>query len=334
MKKYPLFLFSLSIWLMSCQPEKSLQKVNFFGEAQGTYYAVTYFDPDSTIYQTQIDSLLRQFDQSVSLWVKESVISRINRNDPDAITDEVFIELFNRSGEIYTQTDGAFDPTIGPLVNAWGFGFNDRMKIDQAVIDSLLPLVGFDQIKLENNKVVKNDNRIHFDFNAIAQGYSVDLVGKFLESKGIKNYLVDIGGEIFAKETKPDGSQWLVGIEKPAEQATSQREIIAKVGLKDRALATSGNYRKFFIEDGVRYSHTIDPATGYPVQHTLLSATVIADDCATADAFATSFMIMGLEDAKQFLLDNPALEGYFIYGEENGELNTWYSKGFEELLTQ
>lgn len=317
-----------------CSPEKPLVKIRFTGETQGTYYTVTYFDNKGRDFQMQVDSLLEAFDRSVSLWVPGSVISRINRNDTAVVTDTVFREMFRRSGEVFEATGGAFDPTIGPLVNAWGFGFKEGMKIDEKVIDSLLPLVDFGNVRMETGKVIKSDPRIHIDFNAIAQGYSVDLTGEFLESKGIDSYLVDVGGEVLAVGTKPDGGYWTVGIEKPADSAMAERKLKARVSLKDKALATSGNYRKYYIRDGVRYSHTLDPASGYPVQHPLLSVTVLANDCATADAYATAFMVMGLERAKEFLEGADDLEAYFIYSGPEEELLTHYSRGFAESLTE
>lgn len=318
----------------SCNQKTKMIKVQFAGEAQGTYYAVTYFDDLGRNLQTEVDSLLRAFDLSVSLWEKGSVLTRINANDPAIQPDDIFRKTFEISKDIYRKSGGAFDPTVGPLVNAWGFGFSGRMKLDSAIVDSLRSLKGFDRLRLEKNMLIKEDPRISLDFNAIAQGYSVDLLGRLLESKGIHNFLVDVGGEVLARGEKPDKSQWTIGIEKPSEEASPERPLKAKVTLRDRAMATSGNYRKFFVEEGVRYSHTIDPATGYPVQHPLLSATVVAPDCATADAWATAFMVMGLEKAKELLLKEKDIEGYFIYSGENGEMKTYFTSGFNDIIME
>ena len=308
--------------------------VKFAGETQGTYYAITYFDFDNRNFQPQVDSLLKDFDHSVSLWDTGSIISAINRNEVGIQPDAVFTELFKKSTEVYKKSDGAFDPTVGPLVNAWGFGFTDRLKVDQQTIDSLLPLVGFDKVKLENNRIIKSDPRIQFDFNAIAQGYAVDLIGKFLQVKGISSFLIDIGGEVLGKGNKPGGEKWKVGIEKPKDNAAYGEGLQAIVNLENKALSTSGNYRKFYEENGIRYSHTIDPKTGYPVQHSLLSVSVLANDCATADAYATVFMVMGLEKSKSFITNRNDLEAYFIFTDEDGNLSTYFTEGFKKLMVE
>lgn len=308
--------------------------VKFTGETQGTYYAITYFDHDARNFQIQVDSLLKKFDKSVSLWDSGSVLSAINRNEAGVQPDVIFTELFKKSSEVYEKSGGAFDPTVGPLVNAWGFGFSGRMKINQQIVDSLLPLVGFNKVKLDNNTIVKTDPRIQLDFNAIAQGYAVDLIARFLSGKGIEIFLIDIGGEVLGKGSKPTGENWKVGIEKPKDNANYGEGLQAIVSLENKALATSGNYRKFYEENGIRYSHTIDPVTGYPVKHTLLSASVLAKDCATADAYATVFMVLGLEKVKSFLSGRSDLEGYFIYTNESGELENFFTEGFGKLLVE
>jgi thiamine biosynthesis lipoprotein len=333
MKLNFLIIFSL-IFLFSCKPHREAKLIKFAGEAQGTYYAVTYFDAKGRNFQNDIDSLLKDFDQTASMWVENSIISKINRNEPDVVVDEVFTALFEMSKDVYVKSEGAFDPTIGPLVNAWGFGYTDRMKVDQHVVDSLLPFIGFDKVRIEGYKIIKSNPHIQFDFNAIAQGYSVDLAGEFLEEKGIQNYLIDIGGEVLGKGKKPGGELWKLGIEKPSDNAEYGEGLKAIVHLENRAMATSGNYRKFYEEDGIRYSHTIDPKTGYPVQHSLLSVSVLADDCATADAWATAFMISGLENSKELLHKIKGLEAYFIYSGQNGELQTYYTNGFQQILVE
>ena len=327
--------FSLAGILALCACDsKEPVLVKFTGETQGTYYSITYFDAEERNFQSHVDSLLKVFDLSASLWDTGSVISRINRNDPDVQTDEIFSELFRKSYEIFEKSGGAFDPTIGPFVNAWGFGFTNRRKVDQYVVDSLLPLVNYRNVKLENNSLIKSDPRIQLDFNAIAQGYAVDLIAGFLSERGISNYLIDIGGEVLGKGAKPRGESWKVGIEKPKDNAVYGEELQAIVQLRNQALATSGSYRKFYEENGIRYSHTIDPVTGYPVKHTLLSASVLAKDCATADAWATVFMVMGLEKSKSFIKNLEGLEAYFIYTEKNGKLNTYFTEGFKKILIE
>ncbi|MCF8302625.1 MAG: FAD:protein FMN transferase [Bacteroidales bacterium] len=332
MRTVTIFLLSIIILFSGCKSFNNPGKVHFQGLAQGTYYAVTYFDQQERNLQHEVDSILKAFDQSASVYVDSSTISKINSDDLQALTDPIVRELLHRSAEISKATGGAFDITVGPLVNAWGFGFTDRMEVNDAVIDSLLQLVNYKAVKLKDGKIVKEDPRISIDFNAIAQGYSVDLLGKYLESKGINRYLVDIGGEVLAKGKKPSGEHWKVGIEKPAESKEDERTLKAIVNLKDRAMATSGNYRKYYEKGGVRYSHTINPKTGYPVQHSLLSASVVADDCATADGFATAFMVMGLDEAKSFLQERQDMAGYFIYSDQNGNLKTYATEGLKEIL--
>ena len=256
----------------------------------------------------------------------------VNNNDTTVRTDSVFNAIFRKSMEISENTSGAFDITVGPLVNAWGFGFTSRIKVNQHVLDSLLPLVNYKAVKLNGTRVVKGKPGIKLDYNAIAQGYSVDEIGRFIASKGIENYLIDVGGEVLARGKKPDGSSWNVGVEKPAANAGDARELKAVVKLEDKALSTSGNYRKYYEENGVRYSHTIDPKTGYPVKHSMLSASVIASDCITADAYATAFMVMGLERSKSFLAGHPELLVYFIYSGSKGEMLSYSSPGFKQFI--
>lgn len=320
------------VLLLACACARPPQKVMFGGEAQGTYYAVTYFDAEGRNFQAQVDSILKAFDLSVSMWVPGSIISRVNNGDTLALPDDWFTDIFNRSVIIAEKTGGAFDFTIGPLVNAWGFGFKGKIKMDQQKVDSLLPLVDYRKVRLDDNLRVIRPEGVRFDFNAIAQGYSVDVIGNFLATKGIANYLVDIGGEVLGKGHKPDGSPWYVGIENPAADSLSERTIHTKVRLTGKALATSGNYRKFYEQDGVRYSHTIDPRTGYPVRHNLLSVSVLANDCATADGFATAFMVMGLEKSLEFLENEPGLEAFFIYDGGSGLYLSQMTKGFREIL--
>lgn len=318
--------------IAACTPRTTYHKISFAGMAQGTYYAVTYYDSLNRNFQPQIDSLLTAFDESVSMWVPNSIISRINNGEQDVECDPIFIETYKLAHEVAVESGGAFDYTVGPLVNAWGFGFEDRKKVDQAMVDSLLPLVDYRKVRLIGNRVEMDHEGVRFDFNAVAQGYSVDLVGKFLSSKGIQDYLVDIGGEVLAMGEKPGEGKWIVGIEKPSETEYSDRMLEATLELKNKALATSGNYRKYYEENGVRYSHTIDPFTGYPVRHSLLSVSVIAVDCGTADAWATAFMVMGLEKAKSILEEKKDLEAFFIYSGEEGFMMTYATDGMKELL--
>ena len=328
-RKYLFLVFLFPI--ISCTNLIKQKPVKFTGETQGTYYAITYFDEQHRDFQKDIEVLLANFDTIASMWVDSSMLSKINRNEAIKVDDH-FKELFAISKHVYENTQGSFDPTVGPLVNVWGFGFTDRMHVDQKIVDSLLPLVGFDQVKIENDRVVKKDIRIQIDFNAIAQGYSVDLVARFLQKKGIYSYMLDIGGEVMAHGRKPDGSPWKVGIEKPADNAAYGQSLQAIIRLNNKALATSGNYRKFYEENGVRYSHTIDPKTGYPVQHAILSASVLANDCATADAYATAFMVMGFDNSIEILASDTSLEAYFIYSGTSDTLHSFITEGFKKIV--
>lgn len=333
-RKSNLFAFLCVLLFVSCAKRKEPVLIKLAGETQGTYYAITVYANDSLNLQASIDSLLLRFDSSASTYKSNSIISRLNNNDASARADQLFSTVFNKAMEVSALTGGAFDITVGPLVNAWGFGFADRIKVDQHVVDSLLPLIGYKKVKLENGKLLKTDPRIRIDYNAIAQGYAVDVVGNFLDSKGIQSYLIDIGGEVLARRTKPGGEKWQVAIEKPTENADDDRTIQDVVSLQDQAISTSGSYRKYYEENGVRYSHTIDPSNGYPVKHTLLSVSVTAADCMTADAFATAFMVMGLEKSKEFLTRNHKLklQVYFIFTSPDGSMQTFCTRGFEKML--
>ena len=304
------------------------------GNAQGTTYHISYFSADNINYKKAIDSLLKDIDTSMSTWVPVSIISRINKNDSSVLVDQYFMDVFNKSMEVSEKTGGLFDVTVGPLVNAWGFGFTKKVNVDSAMIDSLLHFVGYKMVRLQGRKLIKAKPQIMLDFNAIAQGYSVDVLSSYLENKGINNYLVELGGEVKAKGKK-DKEDWKVGIDKPDEKATVERKLEAVISLNNKALATSGNYRKFYEEAGQKFSHIIDPRTGYPAKQNLLSATVIADDCTTSDAYATAFMVMGLERAKQFLQDNKNLnlEVYFIY-DENGSWKTYASESLKKWIKE
>ncbi len=323
------------IAILALQGCKKQEPVKIIGEAQGTYYSIIYYDSLNRNLKPQTDSLLKAFDQSVSLWVPGSVLSRVNRNDSTVVLDDHFIGNFKLSQQISRKTGGAFDATVSPLVEVWGFGFESRKHVDKHTVDSLLPLVNYRNIRIENGKIIKKDPRMKLDFNAIAQGYSVDLTGSFLESKGIKNYLIDIGGEVKAKGEKPGGKPWKIGIEKPAANKEDSRALKAVIALKDKSVATSGSYRKYFEENGIRYSHTIDPATGFPVEHSLLSVSVIADNTAVADAYATAFMVMGYEKAGKFVENNPDLEAFFIWSDTvTGNFKTYATPGFRSHIIE
>jgi thiamine biosynthesis lipoprotein len=327
-------LFLSLVLLAGCSGTKTADKINLLGGAQGTYYSIVYFDEKGRDFKKEVDSLLVEFDKSVSLWEPNSILSRVNRGEEDVKLDSSFVQNFNISMEVANRTDGDFDFTIGELVKAWGFGYDANKTIKTRMIDSLLNISGYYKVKIEDGKVVKDIAGISFDFNAVAQGFSVDLVGDFLEQKNINNYLIDIGGEVKARGQKPDGGYWKVGIEKPADNKTDERNLKAVVKLIDKSVATSGNYRKFYEVDGIRYSHTINPKTGYPARNTLLSVSVLHNSTAYADAYATAFMVMGFEKARIFVETDDSLEAFFIYSGPDMNYATYATKGFAKIIEE
>ena len=246
----------------------------------------------------------------------------MNRNE-DVVVNQIFKDNFELAIKASEVSDGAFDATIGPLVAAWGFHYKKELEMTPEMVDSIRQLVDYQKIRIVDNKVVKANPNMTLDFNAVAQGYTTDLICKFLEIKGIENYLVDVGGEIFAKGTKPNGEMWTIGIEKPAENFDSERAVQIKLKIKDKGIVTSGNYRKYIEKNGARYSHSIDPKTGYPVEHSLLSATVIAENASWADCLATVCMIIGKEKASQLIENQKDVEAYFIYVENGVIKSEW-----------
>jgi thiamine biosynthesis lipoprotein len=307
--------------------------IKLAGFTQGTSYHITYESRDSINLQDQIDSLLADFDSTFSIYIPGSVISRINRNDSGTLINDHFIEVFNKAYEVYKATDGAFDITVAPLVNAWGFGFTEKADVDSAMIDSLLQYVGMDKVVIEDGMVIKKYREMMLDCNAIAQGYAVDVIAGFMDKKDIRNYLVEVGGEIRTKGVNPEGNMWRIGIDRPDEKNIIPGAFLqAIVELQNRSLATSGNYRKFYEVDGIKYTHSIDPKTGYPVMKRLLSTTVVARDCITADAYATALMIMGLEKGKDLLSEHKELEAYLIYSDDEGNYRTYITPGLKRYL--
>lgn len=310
------------------------EPIKIEGYAQGTTYHITYFDKESRDLQEEIEKILFDFDQSVSTYIPTSIISRINANEKNVTVDKYFIACFNKAKEVWKNTNGSFDPTVYPLVNAWGFGPGKKEKIEKTKIDSILKFVGFDLIKLKGNKVIKKDPRVCLDFNAFAQGYSVDVVSDFLVSKNISSFIVEIGGEVYAKGKQANGDNWLVGIEKPIDNKETGNPLKAIVKLENLAIATSGNYRRFIIEDGIKYAHHIDPKTGYPTKNNLLSASIFAKECISSDANATGVLVMGFEKAKAFLEKHKELQAYLIYSDENGNYKIYETPGVRNLITE
>ena len=329
----PFFYLILSVFLFnSCtQPIPQYSKIDIKGEAQGTYYSISYFDKENRNLQSQIDSVLSLFDLSASNYLHESIISKVNRNER-VVLDEIFKGNFRLAMQVSQQTDGDFDITVRPLVEAWGFGKRKPKDMDSASVDSIMQFIGYTKVQLVDGKVVKSNPHIQLDFDALAQGYSVDVVSNFLKQCGIKYYMVDIGGEVYASKSKPDGSPWKIGIEFPKENASYGEDLAAIIPLRALGMATSGNYRKFYIKDGVKYAHTINPHTGFPIARSLLSATVIAPTAAEADAYATSFMVMGMEKSKLFLSNNSEIQAYLIFSDSIGQYQYFATDSIKFML--
>lgn len=300
------------------------------GRVFGTIYGITYqYHKD---LQPEIEDELALLDASLNPFNQNSIITKVNRNE-DVKTDTFFQTVFNRAQEISEETNGAFDGTIAPLANAWGFGFKKGEWPDSLMIDSLLELTNYRLISMENGKVIKADPRIMISYSAIAKGYATDVIAQFLDRKGVKNYMVDIGGELVLKGMNTHGEPWRVGIPTPVEDPMAQNnDYKIRLQFTDRGVATSGNYRNFYYKDGKRYAHTIDPRTGYPIEHNLLSATVVAKDCMTADALATAFMVIGLEEAEKFANNYPEIGVCFVYSDENGDFQTYLTDNMKQYV--
>ena len=331
MKKVSSILFiAVVLLLSSCNNAEQ----NYFansGEAHGTFYNIQYqYTHD---IQDDIETQTRIVDTSLSTYVPTSIISQINQDKENVVLDSLFVRVFNCGKTVYEKTNGAFDMTVTPIVNAWGFGFTDSTHVDSTIIDSLLQYVGFNMINIENKHIVKTKKGIMLDGSAIAKGFSIDYVSEYLESLGVKNYLVEIGGEVRTKGVNKHGKIWTVGIDQPIfDESAANRELQEIISLKNTSIATSGNYRQFYIRNDVMYSHTINPKTGYPVEHSILSASVIAPNCMTADAYATAFMVLGVEKAFNIAKADSTLETYLIYQNTEGGISVKMTDGFKKYI--
>jgi len=327
MKKL-LFIILLFLFI-SCENEQNNLKI-LEGDAIGTTFSIRYLDTTNKTFNTKIDSLIKAVNKSVSTYIPTSDISKINKGDTSIVVDEFFKEIFFKSEKIYNETNGDFDPTVGILVNAWGFGPEKAINnLDSVKIQELLKFVGFDKVSLKNGSVKKMYPEIYFDFNAIAKGYLVDVFGRLFEQDTIKNYMIEIGGEIRARGVNQHGEFWRIAIENPNEDGT--RSFATTIQLQNESMATSGNYRKFWTtEEGGKYVHTINTKTGYATASNLLSASVISkSDCADVDGYATAFMAMGLEKSQEFLANHKELKAFLIYADKNGEMQTFKSANFD-----
>ncbi len=329
-----LFLVALIIGsVVIVSRHNNIKYVTDEGNVFGTYYHITYSYSHSI--QQDIDKRLAMVDASLSPFNKRSIITAVNQNR-DVRVDSMFRYVFNLAHEVSSNTNGAFDITVAPLVNLWGFGFEKKDSVNSEQVQKLLQTVGFRKVSLsQSGRVMKQNPATQLDCSAIAKGYGCDAVAGLFDELGIENYLIEIGGEIVAKGENSKHEKWNIGINRPVDDSLMvDNKIAAVLELTDCGLATSGNYRRFYYKNGKRYAHTIDPRTGYPVQHTLLSSTVIAKNCATADAYATAFMVLGIDSAKIVLANHPELEAYFIYSNEKGGYGVWISPKLSERVAR
>ncbi len=331
-KAYYLAVLTLALLLSSCAKQ---QYYKIMGNTQGTTYHIIY--RYSRMLKPQVDSILHAIDMSLSTYNPNSIISKVNRNEPVKLDDH-FIKVFRKSIEISEATDGAFDVTVGPLVDAYGFGPGNRINhLTKKQIDSILQFVGYHKVHLEGRKLIKDDPRIQLDFNAIAQGYTVDVIAKYFDRLGITDYMVEVGGELLAKGRNEFGEAWRIGIDKPIEGSTeATREIQLIVGFKGakKAISTSGNYRRFYVENGIKYTHTINPHTGYPVKSNLLSASILSNNCTDADGYATACMVMGLDKAIELVNRKANLNAFFIYTDKEGKYRFYFTPEFKKFVIE
>ncbi len=330
---YPIVLIVLVLIVYQYRESKKAETyIQIEGNTMGTTYHIKYIDDKKINYKSEIDDLLIDFNQSLSTYISDSEISRFNQSESIIFKNDYFLPVLTKAKEVYELSNGAFDPTVMPLVNAWGFGFKNSDNIDSTDIDSLMQFVGFEHIIFNESSLKKDTGGVMLDFSAIAKGYGVDLIGQYLEERGIKNYMVEIGGEVRCRGKNNKNSIWLIGIDNPKYNEDG-KSLKATVKLENLSLATSGNYRNFYVKEGVKYAHTINPVTGFPVDHTLLSASVFSEDCMTADAYATAFMVMGTEESIE-LSQELDMMIYLVYSDENGETLSYMSDGLRKMIIE
>lgn len=335
MDRISIFIISV-LTLVSCDSKSGQDIATFQGEALGTTYSVQYFSEGELDFTRSMDSIVDLVNGSMSTYQQDSDISMINRGDSIVTVDEHFIKVFEASQKIYSQSNGFFDPTVGVLVNAYGFGPGEPVTDLYAErLDSLNQLVGLNKVRINVDQTVFKENpNVYIDFNAIAKGYTIDLIGQYLENNGVSDYLIELGGELKAKgKNKSSGKEWLVGIDHPLQQGP-ERQFNAKVMLKNASMATSGNYRKYRVDSitGERFVHTVNPITGFAEKSNLLSASVIAENCMMADGYATALMAMGLDRSASMLKELKSIEVYLIYSDENGDIKTYVTPEFKANL--
>ena len=320
--------------LVACTEQNPREYIKIQGFAQGTTYHITYYSPEKKDFTPAITMLLEKVDSSMSVYRKNSIINAFNTSSEGSQIGSLLAKAVMQSQQYNRQTQGAFDITLGPLVKAWGFHAKRNEVPDAKTIEQLKKRTGNHMIELNDLFLSKKHPEVTIDVNAMAQGFTVDIIADYLEQHNIADYLVELGGEIRTAGISPRNAKWLVGIEKPIENSISGEAIQVYIELAEEALVTSGNYRKFFIRNGVKYSHTIDPKTGYPVTHTLLSATVIDKKSARTDALATAFMVMGAEKAKEWLSKNTGVEAYLISSNTEGGYEIWMTEGMKKRIKE
>lgn len=320
------------LWILiftACTKQKQ-----YFEESGSVFHTIYHIKYEgSELLTEKIDAEFQKFNLSLNPFNPNSIISKVNQNEPVEV-DDWFMEVFNKAKDVSDHSEGVFDITCAPLVNLWGFGFSKMDSVTPQMIDSIKQFVGYQKVRLDGRKILKDDPRILLNCSAIAKGYASDVIARLLEREGIENYMVEIGGEVTMKGVNQNGKCWRIGINKPEDDSTGIKNDVGEVVelCKKGGVATSGNYRNFYIKDGKKYAHTIDPRTGYPSEQSILSATIVAEDCITADAYATAFMAMGLEKAREAAKNIPGIEYYVIYTDENGKHQIEYSDGMLQYL--
>ena len=326
----PVLILLIAGTIMIIHHHHSIPYQHNSGLIFSTVYNITYQCNEDL--NEEIVKELNKVDNSLSPFNKSSIISHINRNE-NVKLNGMFTDVFTLAEKVSKETDGAFDITVAPLVNEWGFGFKKGVEPTQHVIDSLKEIVGYSKVRLAGGKIIKEDKRMMLDCSAIAKGYGSDVAARYLLSKGVTNFMIEIGGEIVTKGKNEKNLPWKIGVAKPTDDPlNTNNELQSILKVTDIGMATSGNYRNFYYKGGKKYAHTIDPKTGYPVQHNILSSTVLAKNCATADAYATSFMVLGLDKAKKILDKHPELMAYFIYSDEKGHNKIWFSPSMKDKV--
>ncbi|WP_080905957.1 FAD:protein FMN transferase [Parabacteroides sp. Marseille-P3160] len=329
MKKRILWVVILALGLFSCS------KKEYFEDSGTTFHTLYHIKYEASGLLTEkIDAELQAYNFSLNPFHPQSIISKVNRNE-EVEVDDWFADVFLKAEEVSEKTGGTFDITCAPLVNLWGFGFSKTDSVTPAMIDSIRSFVGYRKVRLEGRKVIKDDSRILLNCSAIAKGYACDVIARLLEREGVKNYMVEIGGEVTAKGVNEEGECWQIGINRPGSEAEVTGAVQDILTICDKkGIATSGDYRKFIVKDGKRYGHHIDPRSGYPAEQQILSVTILSGDCMTADAYATAFLVLGVEEATALAARTPEIDYYIIYNDSSGIQKTLYSKGMQTYLNR